>query len=376
MELDVLITTVPGDIHAGAVSVALERYGRSVARWYPPAYPLGDDISFRLPPSAPPRLALALGGGRALTLPEDSVRSFWYRRQGRPAISAKLHDADRDFARKSAEHATDSALSFVSRHAGLAINDHYAALASERSKMLQLEVAAACGLQCPVTLFSNSPKDIVDFIESQRGGVIFKSLLFVSWESESGAATNFTAPVTVDDLPSEEILRSSPGIFQQEIPKLYEIRVTVMGKWVLAVQLDSQALEDSRTDWRVSGPQVPAREISLPGEIRDKCLAVMRRLGLVFGCIDLIVTPEGEYVFLEVNQQGQFLWLEERAPSLRMLDAFAQFLGSGDPDFAGPTEPPKVSLESVRHEAEALLERDLLSFPFSLAPAGNVIPEP
>jgi hypothetical protein len=32
-------------------------------------------------------------------------------------------------------------------------------------------------------------------------------------------------------------------------------------------------------------------------------------LGLAFGCIDLIVTPEGEHIFLEVNEMGQFLWV-------------------------------------------------------------------
>jgi len=31
----------------------------------------------------------------------------------------------------------------------------------------------------------------------------------------------------------------------------------------------------------------------------------MRNLDLTFGCIDMILTPEGNYVFLEVNPNGQ-----------------------------------------------------------------------
>lgn len=375
MNLDVLITTVPRDIHAAAVSVALEKHGYSVARWYPSAYPLANEASFLLSKSTDSQLTLSLDRDRVLAFPRDQVRCFWYRRQGFPTLSQRLHPSDREFALKSCQRATDSALAYVSNCAKLAVNEYSAALAAERSKMLQLQVATECGLQCPVTLISNSPQDILKFLESHSGGVIFKSLLFVTWESEKGAATNFTSPVTVEDLPSEEILRSCPGIFQQKIPKSREIRVTMMGKWAVAAQLDSQALNDSKNDWRVLGPKVPVQEIELPRDIYDKCMAVLRRLGLIFGCIDLIVTPDGEYVFLEVNQQGQFLWLEERAPSIRLLDTFAQFLGSADREFAGPTRPATVSFESIREEAGEMLEKDLQEYPFPLEETRNTISE-
>ena len=36
----------------------------------------------------------------------------------------------------------------------------------------------------------------------------------------------------------------------------------------------------------------------------------MHELNLVFGTIDLKITTGGEYVFLEVNPQGQFLYVE------------------------------------------------------------------
>ena len=55
----------------------------------------------------------------------------------------------------------------------------------------------------------------------------------------------------------------------------------------------------------------------------------MRMLGLAFGCIDLIVTPQGEYVFLEVNEMGQFLWVEQREPACPLLRAFATLLIEG-----------------------------------------------
>lgn len=247
----------------------------------------------------------------------------------------------------------------------LSVNDVPAARVAEQSKTFQLEVASSCGFRCPATLVSNSPAQIKAFLASHRE-VIFKPLRFASWESERGMATHYTTPVTLADLPSEEILRSAPGIFQEKIAKRYELRVTVMGRWIVAAQLDSQSIDACKSDWRVPGHRVPVQEITLPQAIQAQCLALMRGLGLAFGCLDLIYTPDGEYVFLEVNQQGQFLWIEERAPAIPLLDTFAQFLSAGDREFSGPSRPATVSFASVRAEARAMLKDDVKGYAFSL----------
>lgn len=49
------------------------------------------------------------------------------------------------------------------------------------------------------------------------------------------------------------------------------------------------------------------------------------RMHLNFGCFDLIVTPDGEYVFLECNPNGQWLWVE-LATGLPIAEAIADFL--------------------------------------------------
>lgn len=53
---------------------------------------------------------------------------------------------------------------------------------------------------------------------------------------------------------------------------------------------------------------------------------MMNELGIVFGCFDFIVTDDNQYVFLEVNEMGQFLWIEELLPELKMLDSFCNLL--------------------------------------------------
>ncbi len=40
-------------------------------------------------------------------------------------------------------------------------------------------------------------------------------------------------------------------------------------------------------------------------------MRLMKALKINFGAIDMILTPEGEYVFLEVNPNGQWGWIEK-----------------------------------------------------------------
>ncbi len=52
---------------------------------------------------------------------------------------------------------------------------------------------------------------------------------------------------------------------------------------------------------------------------------MMDRLKLNFAAIDLVETPNEEFVFLEVNPNGQWLWLEDML-DLRISEAVALWL--------------------------------------------------
>jgi len=54
---------------------------------------------------------------------------------------------------------------------------------------------------------------------------------------------------------------------------------------------------------------------------------LVEKLGLVFGCIDMIVTPRGEFIFLEINPNGQWLWIEELT-GLPISEAIANTLAN------------------------------------------------
>jgi hypothetical protein len=82
------------------------------------------------------------------------------------------------------------------------------------------------------------------------------------------------------------------------------------------------------------------------------CRDLLTRLGLVFGCLDLIVTPDGRYVFLEINQMGQFLFIE-RWTGLPLLDTFAELLLQGRPDYRWPPSHGVVHYADVVDRARA-----------------------
>lgn len=64
-------------------------------------------------------------------------------------------------------------------------------------------------------------------------------------------------------------------------------------------------------DWRhYDFENVPHFSFELPQKIKDFCFNLVKRLGLIYGAIDMIVTPNEKYVFLEINPNGQYLWIE------------------------------------------------------------------
>ena len=56
---------------------------------------------------------------------------------------------------------------------------------------------------------------------------------------------------------------------------------------------------------------------------------LMDELGLFFGALDFAVTPEGRWVFFEVNPNGQWHWLAVKA-DVPMVEAMADALQRKD----------------------------------------------
>ena len=52
------------------------------------------------------------------------------------------------------------------------------------------------------------------------------------------------------------------------------------------------------------------QQTEIPKSIELKCIELVKRLELKFGAIDLIKDKNDNFVFLEINPNGQWAWIE------------------------------------------------------------------
>lgn len=184
-------------------------------------------------------------------------------------------------------------------------------------KCLQLRVASQMGLAVPRTLITSDPGRARRFIEG-RDQTIFKTF------SATHAIWRETRLIRDEELEVLDTVRLAPVIFQEYIPAEADLRVTIVGDRLFPAAIFSQDT-DYPVDFRMSLGQSRVEPAALPADVTDKLLKFMKHLGLVYGAIDLRRTPEGEYVFLEVNTAGEFLFIEERTGQ-QISKALAEWL--------------------------------------------------
>jgi glutathione synthase/RimK-type ligase-like ATP-grasp enzyme len=99
-----------------------------------------------------------------------------------------------------------------------------------------------------------------------------------------------------------------PSLFQQKIEKKYELRVFYLNNVFYSMAIFSQNDMKTKIDFRNYNYKTPNRNVpyKLPLEIESKLHLLMLQLELTTASIDLIVDLNENYVFLEVNPDGQF----------------------------------------------------------------------
>lgn len=180
----------------------------------------------------------------------------------------------------------------------------------------QLVVARKLGFLTPPTVTTNSPIETEKFVTALRHDVACKTLwtpgITVEREGEEIGITLYTRRLKSSEvIGSISNVKNCPMIFQEYVEKSLELRITVVGKRVFACAIHSQKSTRAMEDWRrYDLANTPHEQYELPTDIKEKCIQLIDEFGLHFGCIDMIVTPSGDYVFLEINPNGQWLWVE------------------------------------------------------------------
>ncbi|MBY7813861.1 hypothetical protein KW448_19710 [Vibrio fluvialis] len=190
-------------------------------------------------------------------------------------------------------------------------------LAEDKPK--QLLLANQLGFNVPDNIITNDIKPALEL--SQTHSLIVKPLrqALLQDEQEKVIFTNRAEGLSEEHTQS---VGFSPIIFQQEIKKKYDVRVTVVGNKVFSTAIWSQSHTETSVDWRIGGHCDLKHElIILPESINNQCLQLTKLLNLKFSAIDLICDKNNKYWFLEINPNGQWAWIENQtqAPISRSI---------------------------------------------------------
>ncbi|EWT00378.1 hypothetical protein N865_16065 [Intrasporangium oryzae NRRL B-24470] len=191
--------------------------------------------------------------------------------------------------------------------------DHPTSIRRAENKLVQLRLAHEMGLSHPATLVTQDAARLCEFV-AEHERVVAKVL--------RGTNTAPLATVSLDAtrLPLESV-RMAPTIFQEEVRGSSHLRVVVFGEAVYAFRITSPHL-----DWRPY-TDTAVELVQLDPGVEMSLKRFLVALHLRMGSFDLKIKDDGEVVFLEVNPQGQFLFLQSKT-GVDLATACAEYLAS------------------------------------------------
>jgi hypothetical protein len=309
-------------------------------------------------------LSFSVGDGRAgkLEIMEDGrqlpshFRTVWNHRTCSPVPHSTIDPADHPAIQMSADRALRAAAAHLEQDA-FSVNPTRSKWYFD-NKPVQLDAAVKAGFTVPNTLISNNPSDVREFIKLE-GECITKPLKFLTWVSDTKHVDMFATPIrTLDDVDDDQIA-ACPMIYQALVRKRSEYRVVVFGRTIQCFEILSQATPESAVDWRMcSYKGLQMRPAQLPEPLERRILALMSICGFVYGSLDFAVDESGEIVFFEINETGQFLWIEELVPEVPLLDMFTDFLIAADPDHVYSPKPDPLRFCDWSRDSEQYARED------------------
>ncbi|MDI3407949.1 ATP-grasp ribosomal peptide maturase [Streptomyces cavernicola] len=295
----ILVLTGRDDLTADAVVEELSRRGEHVVRYDTADFPTASRLAVTLTGDG---WAGSLAGSRALRL--EAVRSVWWRRPNEFVTPQTWPGHARALAVSEAR----SGLLGVLGSLPVRWINHPARDAAANYKPLQLAVAARAGLCTPRTVITSDPEYARVFMGGDE--VIYKGL---GGGVLGPAGQRQFLPVSLvraDDL--DDGVTGTAHLFQENVPKAYEVRLTVIGTRMFPVAIHAGS-DAARLDWRTDYRSLTYERVDLPTEVEKGVRRLMDELGLFFGALDFVVSPDGQWTFLEINPNGQWHWIAVKA---------------------------------------------------------------
>lgn len=316
--MKIVILAYDNDNHTGPLKWALEQAGYLVACWPGLGW------------SQEQQASVVFNGNTRLMLGPHSVDPgdvVWIRRPNPPINNPQVAEPDKKFAEGEYRWFSWSVLYLLGTLPVRCINK-YSASRFINNKSVQLLLAKDSGMNVPETLMSNSPQVVRDFLQQRGGRNICKAFFPHIWQKGGGGiAVTETFELNADQLPVDEVLTYAPAIYQEMVVKKFDVRMVLLGTTVYSYSLHNPK---GALDWRQDCGQglVEVRAIETPAEVESAVLSFAEKAGICFGSLDFAIDADGRWWFLEINEEGQFLWLDEFNPDINVQQKFLAFLTS------------------------------------------------
>src|SRR3989344_5172518 len=198
-------------------------------------------------------------------------------------------------------------------HKGKVVNcpqNHFYA----NNKLDQIKFALKNNINTPDTIVTNDPSKLRYFYNKHKGNICFKLQKGAVIRTPEGNKVVYTNKVTRKQMKNASLVSGHPSLFQEYIDKEFEIRVVATDRNVTGIAIHSQDSKISKVDYRrYDLENVKYNHIEIPENVKNFCSSMLTHYRLHFGAFDFIYSKEGEYFFLELNPNGQWLWLEEQS---------------------------------------------------------------
>ena len=191
------------------------------------------------------------------------------------------------------------------------INNVYTIREAE-NKIYQLEIAKDIGFNIPRAVISNDIEMIRYIKNTHDNDLIIKPIKSGNIKYGDIERAIFTTKISEEQFDNIERIESFPIFMESNVHKIVDLRCTVVGNEVFVAEIHSQVENESKIDWRRGKKILEHREHVLPNNIKKMCIELTRKLNLNYSAIDMILDENNDYVFLEINPNGQWAWIENK----------------------------------------------------------------
>lgn len=236
------------------------------------------------------------------TVDLDKIGCVYYRRPTAFEFPASLSDTERRWAAREARAGFGGIIAALPNWL-----NHPVAIGAAEYKPVQLADASKAGLIVPESLITNDADAARTFVE-RVGRAIYKPLAGTSVTDEGKFRLIYTTVATADEI--DDSIGTTAVLVQRFVDKAYEVRLTVVDNDFFAVRIDAKT-PSGQLDWRTDYRNLSYEIIDTPPYVRQCVSELMQALNLRFGALDFSVTSNNDWVFLEINPNGQWAWIEE-----------------------------------------------------------------